>query len=173
MKSKFEIAFLRGRVVSISPLILNFLKNVWKYKKIVYIFVQKYIDMNFKPNGSWVVLPDPSKNTTDSGIFLDDKTAKSMNTNILEVLAAGPQCHFAKIGDSISLEDYHTLLESASKSLELKENLQLAVKELQVFLSFLCTRENIEEYVEEFNRQSKTSKININGGIAKIETKDI
>tara|TARA_Y100001938_G_C7929260_1_gene348507 strand:- start:57 stop:299 length:243 start_codon:yes stop_codon:yes gene_type:complete len=74
---------------------------------------------------------------------------------------------------SISLEDYHTLLESASKSLELKENLQLAVKELQVFLSFLCTRENIEEYVEEFNRQSKTSKININGGIAKIETKDI
>jgi len=74
---------------------------------------------------------------------------------------------------SISLEDYHTLLESASKSLELKENLQLAVKELQVFLSFLCTRENIEEYVEEFNRQSKTSKININGGIVKIETKDV
>ena len=74
---------------------------------------------------------------------------------------------------NISLEDYHTLLESASKSLELKENLQLAVKELQVFLSFLCTRENIEEYVEEFNRQSKTSKININGGIVKIETKDV
>ena len=57
--------------------------------------------MKFKPNGSWVVLPDPSKNTTDSGIILDDKTAKSMNTNILEVLAVGPQCHFAKVGDTV------------------------------------------------------------------------
>ena len=73
---------------------------------------------------------------------------------------------------TISLDDYHALIESNSKSLELKENLQLAVKELQVFLSFLCTREDIEKYVEEFNRQSKTTKININGGIAKIETKD-
>ena len=74
---------------------------------------------------------------------------------------------------SISLEDYHALIDASSKSLELKENLQLAMKELQVFLSFLCTREDIEKYVEEFNRQSKTTKININGGIAKIETKDV
>ena len=74
---------------------------------------------------------------------------------------------------TISLDDYHSLLESSSKSLELRENLQLAVKELQVFLSFLCTREDIENYVEEFNRQSKTSKIDISGGIAKIETKDV
>lgn len=72
---------------------------------------------------------------------------------------------------SISLDDYHTLLESAEKSLELKGNLDTAIKELQVFLSFLCTRENIERYVEEFNKQSKTSKININNGIAKIELK--
>jgi len=74
---------------------------------------------------------------------------------------------------TISLEDYHDLIEASSKSLDLKENLQLAVKELQVFLSYLCTREDIEKYVEEFNRQSKTTKININGGIAKIETKDV
>ena len=74
---------------------------------------------------------------------------------------------------NISLEDYHTLIDSSTKSLELKENLQLATKELQVFLSFLCTREDIEKYVKEFNRQSKTTKININGGIAKIETKDV
>ena len=72
---------------------------------------------------------------------------------------------------SISLDDYHTLLDSAEKSLELKGNLDTAIKELQVFLSFLCTRENIERYVEEFNKQSKTSKININNGIAKIELK--
>ena len=74
---------------------------------------------------------------------------------------------------SISLDDYHTLLDSSTKSLELKDNLQLAVKELQVFLSYLCTRENLEGYVEEFNRQSKTTKININGSIAKIETKNV
>jgi hypothetical protein len=73
---------------------------------------------------------------------------------------------------SISLKDYHELIETSTRSIELKDNLQLAVKELQVFLSYLCTREDIEGYVKEFNRQSKTTKININGGIAKIETKD-
>jgi hypothetical protein len=74
---------------------------------------------------------------------------------------------------SITLEDYHTLLDSNIKSLELKNNLNLAVKELQVFLSYLCTREGIEGHVEEFNRQSKTCIINMNGGIAKIETKNV
>ena len=74
---------------------------------------------------------------------------------------------------TITLDDYHDLIEASTKSLELKDNLQLAMKELQVFLSYLCTREDIEKYVKEFNRQSKTSKININGGIAKIETKDV
>ena len=74
---------------------------------------------------------------------------------------------------SISIEDYHALIDASSKSLELKGNLQLAIKEVQVFLSYLCTRENIEKYVEEFNKQSKTSKININGGIVKIETKNV
>ena len=72
---------------------------------------------------------------------------------------------------NISLDDYHKLVDSSEKSLELKGNLDTAIKELQVFLSFLCTRENIERYVEEFNKQSKTSKININNGIAKIELK--
>ena len=67
---------------------------------------------------------------------------------------------------SISIEDYHTLIDASSKSLELKDNLQLAVKELQVFLSYLCTRESID------NKQSKTSKININGGVVKIERKN-
>ena len=73
---------------------------------------------------------------------------------------------------NISLKDYHELIDASTRSIELKDNLQLAVKELQVFLSYLCTREDIEGHVKEFNRQSKTTKININGGIAKIETKD-
>ena len=73
---------------------------------------------------------------------------------------------------TISIDDYHILLDSKIEASEIKDKLNTAVKELQVFLSFLCTRENLENYVEEFNRQSKTSKININGGIAKIELKD-
>jgi len=72
---------------------------------------------------------------------------------------------------TISIEDYHSFLDSDNKSLKAKQDVELAVKELQVFLSFLCTRENIEKYVEEFNRQSQTAIININGGIAKIELK--
>ena len=73
---------------------------------------------------------------------------------------------------TISINDYHALIDASTKSIELKESAALAVKELQVFLSFLCTRENIEKYVEEFNRQSKTSKIIIDGGIAKIKLND-
>ena len=60
--------------------------------------------MKFEPNGNWVVLPDPSKKQTDSGIILDDKTAKSITTNILKVLAAGPQCGFAKVGDTVMVD---------------------------------------------------------------------
>ena len=60
--------------------------------------------MKFKPNGSWVVLPDPSKTKTDSGIILDEKTAKSLNTNVLEVLAVGPACHFANVGDIVMVD---------------------------------------------------------------------
>tara|TARA_R110002020_G_scaffold118530_1_gene270806 strand:+ start:208 stop:471 length:264 start_codon:yes stop_codon:yes gene_type:complete len=60
--------------------------------------------MKFKPNGSWVVLPDPSKLQTDSGILLDKKTAKSLNTNVLEVLAVGPQCGFIKVGETAMVD---------------------------------------------------------------------
>tara|TARA_R110002020_G_scaffold23468_3_gene78020 strand:+ start:226 stop:489 length:264 start_codon:yes stop_codon:yes gene_type:complete len=60
--------------------------------------------MNFQPNGNWVVLPDPSKKKTDSGIILDEKTAKSITTNILEVLAVGPQCGFAKVGETVMVD---------------------------------------------------------------------
>ena len=73
---------------------------------------------------------------------------------------------------TISIEDYHALIDSKTRSLEITESAALVIKELQVFLSFLCTREDIEKHVEEFNRQSKTSKINMSGGIAKIELND-
>jgi co-chaperonin GroES (HSP10) len=60
--------------------------------------------MKFKPNGSWVVLPDPSKNQTDSGIIIDDKTASAISTNILEALAVGPDCKFIKTGDTVMVD---------------------------------------------------------------------
>ena len=60
--------------------------------------------MKFKPNGSWVVLPDPSNLKTDSGIILDKKTAREKSTNILKVLAIGPDCKFIQIGDLVMVD---------------------------------------------------------------------
>jgi co-chaperonin GroES (HSP10) len=67
----------------------------------------KYIDiMNFQPNGSWVVLPDPTVTQTESGIILDDTTIaeRSKNSNILEVLATGPACTFVQPGDTVMVD---------------------------------------------------------------------
>ena len=60
--------------------------------------------MNFKPNGNWIVLPNPAKRKTDSGIILDDKTVNQMKTNILKVEAKGPQCLFVKAGDTVMID---------------------------------------------------------------------
>jgi len=73
---------------------------------------------------------------------------------------------------SISLEDYHSLIDHAISFKNKEDKLTQAAKELQVFLSFLCTRENIDTYVEEFNKQSSTSRISIEGSYAKIELKN-
>ena len=62
--------------------------------------------MKFKPNGSWVVLPEPTITETESGIILDEATSiqNAKRKNILEVLAVGPQCTFAKIGDTVMID---------------------------------------------------------------------
>ena len=62
--------------------------------------------MNITPNGSWVVLPDPTITETESGIILDEATSiqNAKRKNILEVLAVGPQCTFAKIGDTVMID---------------------------------------------------------------------
>tara|TARA_R110002074_G_scaffold387422_1_gene569564 strand:+ start:546 stop:788 length:243 start_codon:yes stop_codon:yes gene_type:complete len=73
---------------------------------------------------------------------------------------------------TISIDDFQAFLESAEKSKIIQEKFLIARKELQVFLSFLTSRENIEKYVEEFNRQSKTSKIVFENGEAIITLKD-
>jgi len=60
--------------------------------------------INFKPYGAWMLLPNPAKRKTDSGIILDEKTAGAITTNILEVLAMGPDCTFCKIGDTVMVD---------------------------------------------------------------------
>tara|TARA_B100001057_G_C22822202_1_gene939863 strand:- start:1526 stop:1774 length:249 start_codon:yes stop_codon:yes gene_type:complete len=73
---------------------------------------------------------------------------------------------------TISIEDFDNLRDAQSKADTRSSGLSRAAKELEVFLSFLCTRESIQVYVEEFNRQSQTSRINIAEGRAKIVFKD-
>ena len=48
--------------------------------------------IKFQPYGQWILLPNPKKRVTDSGIILDDKTASSIITNVLEIIAVGPGC---------------------------------------------------------------------------------
>ena len=73
---------------------------------------------------------------------------------------------------TISIKAFDSLRNAASSASDERTNITRAAKELEVFLSFLCTRESFSAYVEEFNRQSNTSRINIQDGRAKIVFKD-
>ena len=72
----------------------------------------------------------------------------------------------------MNLGDYHTLLDAKIKTLELQEKSDILLKELQVFLSFIVTRTDISPYIVEFNKQSKSSVIEIDtNGTVKIQKK--
>ena len=58
----------------------------------------------FQPYGQWILLPNPAKKVTDSGIILDDKTAGAITTSILEVVAIGPECKFCKVGNTVMVD---------------------------------------------------------------------
>jgi hypothetical protein len=73
---------------------------------------------------------------------------------------------------TISLEDYEKLRDAEDNAAKLNSNTKLAAKELQVFLSFLCTRGSIKPFVDEFNRQSTTSTIVVENERARIEIKN-
>ena len=73
---------------------------------------------------------------------------------------------------TLSIQDFDNLREAQSKADTQSSGLSRAAKELEVFLSFLCTRESIQIYVDEFNKQSRTSRINLAEGRAKIVFKD-
>jgi hypothetical protein len=73
---------------------------------------------------------------------------------------------------TMTIADYETLkLEAQSARLE-RTGLLKAAKELEVFLTFLITRENIDEHLTEFNSYSTTCKVRIVDGRAKIELLD-
>tara|TARA_Y100000816_G_scaffold54701_1_gene35386 strand:- start:1552 stop:1830 length:279 start_codon:yes stop_codon:yes gene_type:complete len=58
-------------------------------------------NINFKPTRDWVVLPTQRKNKTEAGIILTGGAEDSLKTNILKVVAAGPQCQMVKEGDTV------------------------------------------------------------------------
>ena len=60
--------------------------------------------VKFKPYGLWKLLPNPAKKVTDSGIILDDKTAGAITTNVLDVIAIGPECKQTKVGDTVMVD---------------------------------------------------------------------
>jgi hypothetical protein len=74
---------------------------------------------------------------------------------------------------TISLQDYEELKSGNTSSIELKKQVIKAAKEIEVFLSFLCTRDSIMDYVTEFNSYSKSCKIHLIDGKAKIELNNL
>ena len=87
--------------------------------------------LNFKPFGGWVILPNPSSKTTKSGIILDDSMAKKMQTNILEVLAVGPDCRQTKVGDTVMVDP-----NSEAMLIHIDEVQHLFVNEFQILGKF-------------------------------------
>lgn len=73
---------------------------------------------------------------------------------------------------TISLKAFDKLRTAQEIANKRNKNLQRAAREIEVFLSFLCTREHIQEFVKEFNTQSAKSRINIEDGKVKIVIKD-
>lgn len=70
---------------------------------------------------------------------------------------------------TISIEDFQSLLDVKLKALEADGKRKIATKELQVFLSYICSRVDISKHIDEFNRQSQTCSINIEDGQARIQ----
>ena len=70
---------------------------------------------------------------------------------------------------TISLKDFQELISQREKSLAVEKKFKEVAYELEVFLSWLCTRYKVEEHVQKYNMQSTKAKILINDGKAKIE----
>ena len=70
---------------------------------------------------------------------------------------------------TMTIDDYELLKLSATSGKIERTGILKAAKELEVFLTFLITRENIDEHLEEFNSYSTSCKVRIIDGRARIE----
>jgi Mg-chelatase subunit ChlI len=73
---------------------------------------------------------------------------------------------------TIRLKDYENLRSEQSKALEIERKFVEVSHELEVFLSYLCTRYEVEEHVQKYNMQSTRARILIIDGKAKIEIRN-
>jgi co-chaperonin GroES (HSP10) len=60
--------------------------------------------ITFKPTRDWILLPDPRKEETESGIYLPESVQAKIKDNILEVLAVGPEAKWVKAGDTVMID---------------------------------------------------------------------
>ena len=58
---------------------------------------------NFTPTRDWVLVADPRKTETDTGIILPEGVSTKYQSNISKVLAVGPETKQAKQGDLVMI----------------------------------------------------------------------
>ena len=59
-------------------------------------------EFNFEPNGAWTVAERPDAKVK-GGIILDDETRRSLQTNIVQLIAVGPLSNY-KVGDTVMVD---------------------------------------------------------------------
>ena len=70
---------------------------------------------------------------------------------------------------TINLQDFQELVAQKEKSLEIERKFKEVASELEVFLSWLCTRYGVDEHINKYNMQSTNARILLEDGKAKIE----
>ena len=83
--------------------------------------------LNFNPTRDWVVFRSPRVEKTDAGIHLLGGAQKSISTNIVEILEAGPDCVMVKKGDTVLVHP-----ESGALIIHLDKGEYACVNEFQV-----------------------------------------
>lgn len=73
---------------------------------------------------------------------------------------------------TISLRDYEKLVSSTKEADTRVDDSKIYTKELQVFLSYICSIAELHNLIDEFNRQSTTSTIVVESGRARIKLKE-
>tara|TARA_R110002020_G_scaffold229089_1_gene439851 strand:- start:503 stop:793 length:291 start_codon:yes stop_codon:yes gene_type:complete len=73
---------------------------------------------DFTPTRDWILLEDPRKKETESGIILPENVQQKYQSNIVKALAVGPDVKQAKKGDDIMVNPVQTgtIIEINSKT---------------------------------------------------------